>query len=192
VKDASALNAVTGSAYIATQEAIVRSALARVRRESRVALEQAIIARQRAEGLALVNYHFYALALEAAARIDLGEVHAATLSATTALGAVETLQGCEHGLEIRVLCADALKRAGSPQAPLAEQRAVDYATSLMSTIQDPRLRRSFAQRPLVAGLFDATPVPSANQGSDTHASKPPLTTSAGQSPVAASGERKTP
>jgi eukaryotic-like serine/threonine-protein kinase len=161
VKDASALNAVTGSAYIATQEAIVRSALARVRRESRVALEQAIIARQRAEGLALVNYHFYALALEAAARIDLGEVHAATLAATTALGAVETLQGCEHGLEIRVLCADALKRAGSPQAPLAGQRAVDYATALMSTIKDPRLRRSFAERPLVAGLFDNTPVPSA-------------------------------
>jgi serine/threonine protein kinase/tetratricopeptide (TPR) repeat protein len=161
VRDASALNAVTGSAYIATQEAIVRSALARVRRESRTALEQAILARQRAEGLALVNYHFYALALEAAARIDLGEVHAATLAATTALGAVETLQGCEHGLEIRVLCADALKRAGSPQAPLAGQRAVDYATALMSTIKDPRLKRSFARRPLVAGLFDNTPVPSA-------------------------------
>jgi serine/threonine protein kinase/tetratricopeptide (TPR) repeat protein len=161
VRDASALNAVTGSAYIAAQEAIVRSALARVRRDARTALEQALIARQLAERLALVNYHFYALALEAAARIDLGEVHAATLSATTALGAVETLQGCEHGLEIRVLSADALKRAGSPQAPLAAQRAVDYATSLLSTIQDPRLRRSFARRPLVAGLFDATPVPSA-------------------------------
>jgi eukaryotic-like serine/threonine-protein kinase len=161
VRDASALNAVTGSAYIATHEAIVRSALARVRRDARTALEQAIVARQLAERLALVNYHFYALALEAAARIDLGEVHAATLAATTALGAVETLQGCEHGLEIRVFSADALKRAGSPQAPLAEQRAVDYATSLMSTIQDPRLRRSFAHRPLVAGLFDATPVPSA-------------------------------
>jgi eukaryotic-like serine/threonine-protein kinase len=183
VKDASALNAVTGNAYIATQEAIVRSALARVRRESRLALEQAIIARQRAEGLALVNYHFYALALEAAARIDLGEVHAATLSATTALGAVETLQGCEHGLEIRVLCADALKRAGSPQAPLAGQRAVDYATSLMSTIKDPRLRRSFARRPLVAGLFDTTPVPSAGSKSETRASS---------NPPVATGEQKAP
>jgi hypothetical protein len=80
--------------------------------------------------------------------------------ATTALGAVETLQGSEYGLEVRVLCADALKRAGSPQAPLARQRAVDYATTLVSTIRDARLRRLFAQRPLVAGLFDATPVPS--------------------------------
>jgi hypothetical protein len=174
VRDASALNAATGMPYVLTQEAIVRSALARVRRDAATALEQAIIARQRAEGLALVNYHFYALALEAAARIDLGEVHAATLSATTALGAVETLQGCEHGLEIRVLCADALKRAGSPQAPLAAQRAVDYAKSLMSTIRDQRLRRSFAQRPLVAGLFDATPVPQASQRAAGHtSSKPP-------------------
>ena len=70
-----------------------------------------------AEAQALVSYHFYALAIEAAARVDLGEMHAATLLATTALGAVETLQGCEYGLEIRALSADALKRAGSPQAP---------------------------------------------------------------------------
>jgi eukaryotic-like serine/threonine-protein kinase len=181
LRDASALNAATGMPYVLTQEAIVRSALARVRRDAKTALEQAIIARQLAEGLALVNYHFYALALEAAARIDLGEVHAATLSATTALGAVETLQGCENGLEIRVLCADALKRAGSPQAPLAAQRAVDYATSLVSTIRDPRLRRSFAQRPLVAGLFDATPIPQPSQKSGTHASsKPPVVAPSGE------------
>ena len=40
------------------------------------------------------------------------------------------------------------------------QRAVDYATALMSTIRDPRLRRLFAKRPLLAALFDRTPVPS--------------------------------
>ena len=159
LRDAAALNAATGSAYIATQEAIVRAALARMRRDPHAAIAHAVEGRRLAESQALVSFHFYALALEASARVDIGEVHSANLLATTALGAVDTLQGCEYGLEIRVLCADALKRAGSPQAPLARQRAVDYATALMSTIRDARLRRLFAQRPLVAGLFDATPVP---------------------------------
>ena len=85
--------------------------------------------------------------------------HAATLLATTALGAVEALQGCEYGLEIRVLCADALKRAASPQAPQARQRAVDYAAALVGTIRDARLKRRFAERPLVTTLFDDTPMP---------------------------------
>ena len=97
--------------------------------------------------------------MEAAARVDAGEVHAATLLATTALGAVEAHQGCEYGLEIRVQCADALKRAASPQAPAARQRAVDYAAALMSTIRDARLKRRFSERPLVSTLFDRTPMP---------------------------------
>jgi tetratricopeptide (TPR) repeat protein len=159
LRDAAALNAATGSAYVATHEAVVRAALARARREPLVAIAEAVRARRLAEDLALVSFHFYALAIEASARVDAGEMHAAVLHATTALGAVETLQGCEFGLEIRVLASDALKRAGSPQAPLARQRAVDYATMLMSTIRDPRLRRLFGRRPLVASLFDATPVP---------------------------------
>ncbi len=105
------------------------------------------------------SFHFYGMAVEAAARVDAGEMHAGTLLATTALGAVETIQGCEYGLEIRVLCADALKRAGSPQAPLAHQRAVDHAHALMNGIRDPRLRRLFVKRPIVAALFDTTPAP---------------------------------
>jgi tetratricopeptide (TPR) repeat protein len=160
VRDAAALNAVIGSAYVATHEAVIRASLARTRREPLVAIAEAVRARRLAEDLALVSFHFYALAIEASARVDAGEMHLAVLHATTALGAVETLQGCEYGLDIRVLAADALKRAGSPQAPLAHQRAVDYATMLMSTIRDPRLRRLFGRRPLVASLFDATPVPS--------------------------------
>jgi hypothetical protein len=102
------------------------------------------------------------MAVEAAARVDAGEVHAATLLATTALGAVEALQGCEYGLEIRVLAADALKRAASPQAPAARQRAVDHAMALAGTIRDPRLKRRFAERPLVTVLFDDTPAPPAH------------------------------
>ena len=99
------------------------------------------------------------VALEAAARVDTGEMHAATLLATTALGVVESLQGCEYGLEVRVLCADALKRSGSPQAPLARQRAIDYAQSLLDGIRDPRNKRLFIKRPIVAALFDTTPIP---------------------------------
>ena len=109
--------------------------------------------------MALVAFHFYAMAIEAAARVDLGEMHSATLLATTALGAVENLQGCEYGLEIRALSADALKRAGSPQAPNAHQRAVDYANALVRTVRDARLRKLFPQRPLNAALFETTPAP---------------------------------
>ena len=57
------------------------------------------------------------------------------------------------------LCADALKRAGSPQAPATHQRAVDYANALMRTIRDPRLRKLFPNRPINAALFETTPAP---------------------------------
>jgi serine/threonine protein kinase/tetratricopeptide (TPR) repeat protein len=159
--DASALIEATHNAYDQTHEQIVRAVLARARRDARTAISHAVAARRAAENQALVSFHFYGLAVEAAARVDAGEMHAATLLATTALGAVETLQGCEYGLDIRVLCADALKRAGSPQAPLAHQRAVDYATALASSIRDGRLRSLFSKRPIVAALFDRTPQPTA-------------------------------
>jgi len=157
--DASALNAATHNAYDKTHETAIRSQLARTRRDTGAALIHALAARRAAESQALVSFHFYGLAIEASARVDSGEMHAATLLATTALGAVETLQGCEYGLEIRVLCADALKRAGSPQAPLARQRAVDYAGALLSSIRDARFRALFVKRPILAALFDATPIP---------------------------------
>lgn len=166
LRDAIALSQVTKNAYDTTHALVVNAALARFRRDFSTAISCSVEARRNAEQQALVAYHFYAFAIEASARVDAGEVHAATLLANTALGAVETLQGCEYGLEIRVLCADALKRAGSPQAPTARQRAVDYATSLLFSIRDGRLRRNFAERPIVAALFDRTPVPksSSDQG----------------------------
>ncbi len=153
VRDAAALNAVIGSAYVTTHEAVVRAVLALGRGDPATAIVQAVRARRLAEDLALVSFHFYALALEADARVDIGETHAGVLLATTALGAVETLQGSEYGLEIRVLAASTLERACSPQAVLARQRAVDYASSLMVAIHDPRLRRLFARRPLLSPLF---------------------------------------
>ena len=163
--DAGALIAATANAYDRCHEEIVRSALCRAKRQGAQAVTHAIEARRAAEQQALVSYHFYGLALEAAARVDQGEMHAATLLATTALGAVETLQGCEYGLEIRVLCADALERAGSPQAPNAHQRAVDYAVALMNTIRDARLRKLFPERPMIAALLEPPPVPSSSSSS---------------------------
>ena len=159
VADASALTAVTGNAYDRTHESVVRAQLARARRQPNEAVHNALLARHSAENMALVAFHFFAMSIEAAARVDLGEMHSATLLATTALGAVENLQGCEYGLEVRSLCADALKRAGSPQAPGAHQRAVDYANALMRTVRDPRLRKLFPNRPANAALFETTPVP---------------------------------
>jgi len=161
VEEAQAIIRTTGNAYDITHASVVAAAVARYRRDAPLAIHHALAARHSAESQALVAYHFYAFAVEAAARVDAGEVHAATLLATTALGAVEALQGCEYGLEIRVLCADALKRAASPQAAAARQRAVDYASALMSTVRDSRLRRRFAERPLVTTLFDSTPMPQA-------------------------------
>jgi tetratricopeptide (TPR) repeat protein len=159
LRDASALTAVTGNAYDRTHESIVSALVALGRRQPQQALHDALDARRDAENMALVAFHFYAMAIESTARVDVGEMHAATLLATTALGAVENLQGCEYGLEVRALCADALKRAGSPQAPEARQRAVDYANALASTIRDPRLRKLFPQRPMNAALFETTPLP---------------------------------
>ncbi len=84
-----------------THESLVQALFARAQRQPKLAIEFALATRHAAETMALVSFHFYAMAIEAAARVDLGEMHTATLLATTALGAVENLQGCEYGLEIR-------------------------------------------------------------------------------------------
>ncbi len=149
----------TENAYDKAHALVVGAAIARALRQPQQAITMALEARRMAENQALVAYHFYAFAIEASARVDAGEVHSATLLATTALGAVETLQGTEYGLEVRTLCADALKRAGSPQAATTRQQAIDYATAVMETIRNMRLRRLYSERPMVAALFDATPSP---------------------------------
>jgi hypothetical protein len=154
---AGALAAQSKSAYDLTHLAIVRTVLAHARGDARGAIDHALAARRSAERQALVSFHFYGLALEAAARAKAGEHHSATLLATTALGSVETLQGCEYGLEIRALCTHSLETARSPQAGQVRQRAVDHASALMSTIRDARLRRLFAARPLVRDILPPPP-----------------------------------
>ena len=110
-------------------------------------------ARQMAEAQAYVAFHFYAMAIEAAARVDIGEQHTGILLATTAMGAIETIQGSEYGLETRALCCEALATAGSPQAEELRSRAASYATELRGLIRDHQLNESFATRPLVAALL---------------------------------------
>jgi hypothetical protein len=160
-----ALNAATSNAYDITHAEIMFAALARARGNAPQAVAHALAGRRAAEMHVLVAFHFYGIALEAAARVDAGEMHAGTLLATTALGTVETLQGCEYGLEIRLLCAEALSRAGSPQAREARQKAVDYALAVITTIRDVRLRRCFANRRAVASLFERPSVPQSAQSS---------------------------
>ncbi len=154
LRDAAALIEVTDNAYAGTHHGVINAVLAREKREATKAISYALEARRAAEDQTLVSFHFYGMAVEAAARIDAGEMHSATLLATTAFGAVETIQGCEYGLEIRVLCADALKRAGSPQAPLA--LPARRGSRARSHEGHPRLAASPALReaPIVASLFD--------------------------------------
>jgi eukaryotic-like serine/threonine-protein kinase len=173
LRDAAALDAATQNAYDKTHESLVQALYARGRRQPKQAAEFALATRHAAETMALVSFHFYAMAIEASARVDMGEMHTATLVATTALGAVENLQGCEYGLEIRSLCADALKRAGSPQAAGAHQRAVDYAQALLNNVRDARMRRLFTQRPMNAALFETTPQPAAPAGDETRGATGP-------------------
>ena len=94
-------------------------------RQPREAVQYALEARRNAESMALVAFHFFATAIEAAGRVDLGEMHAATLLATTALGAVENLQGCEYGLEMRIALrrrAEARRLPASARSPPARRR----------------------------------------------------------------------
>jgi serine/threonine protein kinase/tetratricopeptide (TPR) repeat protein len=148
VHEANAINTATGSAYDTAHEKIVRSLLARETGDAATAVLFAFDARQVAEAQAYVAFHFYAMAVEAAARVDIGEQHTGILLATTAMGAMETIQGSEYGLATRALCCEALKRAGSPQASDMTLRAATWVRGLTATIRDEELRGRFlARRP---------------------------------------------
>jgi eukaryotic-like serine/threonine-protein kinase len=153
IADAAALSAATGNAYDSVHEKILRALLARKRGDAGSAVMHAFDARQVAEAQAYVAFHFYAMAIEAAARVDIGEQHTGILLATTAMGAIETIQGSEYGLETRMLCCAALAIAGSPQAAELRRRAGGYAREVHDLIRDPELRQSFGSRRLVAPLL---------------------------------------
>ena len=167
-----------GRGFLRDAGALDRGDRQRVRPERTTSVVRALLAREqrdaaaghqlRARGAPRARrsrrssaFHFYAMAIEAAARVDAGEMHAATLLATTALGAVETLQGCEYGLEIRV----ALRRRAQARGLAAGARARTSAPSTTRTRSsqgDPRpappqaLRRSVRHASLGAR---STPTP---------------------------------
>src|SRR6187402_1506265 len=153
VGDAGALTAVTGSAFDSVHEKILRALLARVRGDHARAVMHAFDARQAAEAQAYVAFHFYAMAIEARARVDMGEEHTGILLATTALGAIDTLQGSEYGLATRALGCETLRVARSPQAEEMRERAARYARSLLEHIRDPLFRQSFVERRVVQAVL---------------------------------------
>ena len=153
VGDAGALTAVTGSAFDSVHEKILRALLARVRGDHARAVMHAFDARQAAEAQAYVAFHFYAMAIEARARVDMGEEHTGILLATTALGAIDTLQGSEYGLPTRALGCETLRVARSPQAEEMRERAARYARSLLEYIRDPTFRKSYVERRVVQALL---------------------------------------
>lgn len=130
----------------------MRALLARKRGDHKSAVMLAFYGRQVAEAQAYVAFHFYAMAIEAASRVDKGEPHMGILLATTAMGAIETLQGSEYGLETRLLCCHALTVATSPQAAEFQRRASKYAHGLQALIRSSDLRQSFS------GRADITPI----------------------------------
>jgi eukaryotic-like serine/threonine-protein kinase len=153
IRDAGALTAVTASAYDSVHEKLLRGLLARVQGDSASAVVHAFDARQTAEAQSYVAFHFYAMAIEAAARVDLGELHTGSLLATTAVGAMETVQGSEYGLDTYALCCEALEKARSPQLRAMARRGIQHVNQLLSSIGDPELRRLFVERAPVRRLL---------------------------------------
>lgn len=154
VGDAGALTAVTGSTYDSVHEKILRAVLARIEGDPPRAVLHAFDARQAAESQAYVAFHFYAMAIEACARVELGEQHNGILLATTAMGAIEMLQGSEYGLHTRALCWQALRKAGSPQSDEARRRAADYVRRLLGQIRDPEFAVLFRKRRMVHEILE--------------------------------------
>src|SRR5690606_35532816 len=122
VGDAAALIQVTESRYDATHERLLRALLAHKTGDSREAVLRASEARRAAETQAYASFQFYAMAIEALGRVEIGELHTGILLSTTALGAIEALQGSEYSLEVRALCCEALDKASSPQAGQMRRR----------------------------------------------------------------------
>jgi tetratricopeptide (TPR) repeat protein len=164
VGDAGALTAVTGSTYDSVHEKILRALLARLAGDPARAVLHAFDARQAAEAQAYVAFHFYAMAIEACARVEMGEQHTGILLATTAMGAIETLQGSEYGLQTRVVCWDALKKANSPQAEEARRRASEYVKKLLANIRDPGFQQTFLKRAMVLEVTGSIPAAGGSSG----------------------------
>ena len=89
----------------------------------------------------------------ATARGDIGEQHTGILLATTTLGAMETIEGSEYALASRVLCCEALKKSGSPQAQTMTARAVAWFSKQCESVKSVDLRRALRERAPAAKLL---------------------------------------
>ncbi|XYI01571.1 serine/threonine-protein kinase PknK [Sorangium sp. So ce1128] len=152
--DAGALIAVTGSVYDMIHERNVRGLLARARGDVQEAIANASEARQLAESQGLMSYHAYATAIEAASRVDAGEVHSGVLLARTALGAVEA-SSSEYGIEVRDLCCEALEKGAPASAGDAHHRAGMHVRQVAGYIRDARLKALFLERTVVRRILAA-------------------------------------
>lgn len=153
--DAAALTSVTGSAYDEVHEKIVHAILDRTMGDPHSAVSRAGSARQAAETQALVSFYCLATAVEASARVDIGEVHTGILLATTAMGSVAAIQGSEYGLETCFMCWETLARSGSPQASDAHRITASRVSQVASHIRDERLKALFLARPMVKAVLQA-------------------------------------
>ncbi|CAN92912.1 MULTISPECIES: serine/threonine-protein kinase [Sorangium] len=152
--DAGALIAVTGSVYDMIHERNVRGLLARARGDIQGAIANASEARQLAESQGLMSYHAHATAIEAASRVDAGEVHSGVLLARTALGAVEA-GSSEYGIEVRDLCCEALQKGAPASSTDAYHRAAAHVRRVAGYIRDARLRALFLERTVVRRVLAA-------------------------------------
>ncbi|OQX69731.1 MAG: hypothetical protein B6A08_03765 [Sorangiineae bacterium NIC37A_2] len=155
VGDAAALVQVTGNRYDATHERVLRALLARTQKRPHEAIQRALEARDAVGLQSYASFHFYAMAIEAAARVDVGEHHTGIFLATAALGAVEAMQGSEYALQTRALCCEALEKARSPQATELRRRAAAFAQARSDALREPSLWKSFLSRPPVQFLLSS-------------------------------------
>ncbi|MBM4358914.1 MAG: AAA family ATPase [Deltaproteobacteria bacterium] len=162
VLDAAAILAASDNAYDRTHCLVVQALVARAKADHVACAKHAAEARRRAEEQALVSYHVYATALEAVARVELGSGQAGVLLATTALGAVEAMEGSEYGIEVRSLCCEAVIRAlgadgsGAGATVMTDvcRRALSHVDALSGFIRDPAQRERFMMRPPVRSILD--------------------------------------
>lgn len=159
--DAAALATVSGNVYDRIHQLIVQALIARGEEDALAASTYAAEARQLAEGQALVSYHVFATAIEAAARVDSGDTQAGVLLATTALGAAEAMEGSEYGIMVRWLCVEAVTTAlGNDRLNTATvavdvcRRALNHVDRLAGYIRDASHRETFFQRPPVRGILE--------------------------------------
>lgn len=153
IDQAEALSDYVNSSYDAVHAKLLRAEVARRVGNSSMAVVYAFDARQIAETQAYASLNFYAMALEAKARIEIGELHTAALLASTTLGAVENLEGSEYALETRLLCLDALAHAKAAQLPVLRAKATAFVEGVTGRIRSLALRQLFSSRPIVQALL---------------------------------------